>query len=286
MVYEENREFSANSHGIVGPLAEHYVAVTLDYWQIFWGPGSTRPGRFLQKYNFKGIDTAGQVVLSPDGKLISAHRSWKTGKGYGPEELLEYATRYSSGAGRKNRLKLSWFMVDPEYYAIDLGTTNASRYCSATGAMTAARKVRRPLVRVDGMALDLLEEHQEFLERHVRQFWWQKGDKQAAARLIVLDVHNTSGLAKPSELTGACPAGKVPEVLAAIDLSSGVDLDEISRVLDRAWRQYMMKRPSNADNLTFAKENIDAFKQVDAQIRALAREGKLLAPGGRALLDH
>jgi hypothetical protein len=107
VVFEENREFSANSHGIVKPLADHYVAVALDYWQIFWGHNSTRPGRFLQKYNFSGIDTAGQVVLSPEGELISAHRSWKTGKGYRPEELLEYAARFPA-LERKNKLKLSW----------------------------------------------------------------------------------------------------------------------------------------------------------------------------------
>ena len=82
MTFEENREFSADSHKLVKPLSDHYIAVTLDYWQIYWDHNSTKPGRFLTKYGFGGIDTAGQVVLSPSGELISGQRSWKTGKGY------------------------------------------------------------------------------------------------------------------------------------------------------------------------------------------------------------
>lgn len=282
MVFEENREFSADLHGLVKPLSEDYVAVTLDYWQIFWGPGSTKPGRFLRKYGFTGIDTAGQVVLSPAGELLVSGRSWKTGKGFTPSELRGYAAKYPPDPAKVDALRLSWFMIDPAYYRIDLGG-DPKGYCSAVGAATGARKMRRPLVRVEGKALESLENDQEFLRRHLRQFWWQKGDAQGPARLVVLNVHDTPAGNAPSELTGACPVGKVPTVMATIDLSGGVDLDRISPVLDDCWRQYMAERPSNADDLSFARENIAKFKALDAKVRELARDGRLLAPGGRAL---
>jgi hypothetical protein len=264
-------------------LSDHYVAVTLDYWQIFWGNNSTHPGRFLRKYGFTGIDTAGQVVLSPAGELLSGQRSWKTGQGFTPEELTGYAERYPSDPEERDRLRLSWFLIDSEYYKIDLGKADTSRYSSATGAATSARKVRRPLVRVEGAALDLLEEHQGFLQRHVRQFWWQRGDPDKPARLVVLNVHDTPPEAQATELTGNCATGKVPAVMAVVDLTDGVELNGVTRVLDRCWNDYMARRPSNADNLSFAKENIPAFKEMDGRIRELAREGKLLAPGGREL---
>lgn len=264
------------------PLSDDYVAVTLDYWQIYWGPNSTRPGRFLTKYGFKGIDTAGQVVLSPAGELIESGRSWKTGKGFTPKELSGHAARFPADPAKKDALRLSWFLVDPAYYRVDLGG-EADRYCSALGAATGARKMRRPLVRVEGKALDLLENHPEFLRRHVRQFWWQKGSVEGPARLVVLNAHDTAGGNPPTELTGACPVGKVPAVMATIDLSGGVDLERVSPVLDECWRQYMAARPSNADNLTFAKDNVERFKALDARVRQLARDGALLAPGGRPL---
>lgn len=285
MVFEENREFSADLHGLVQPLSESYVAVTLDYWQIFWGPGSTKPGRFLRKYGFTGIDTAGQVVLSPAGELIESGRSWKTGRGFTPQELRGYAARYPADAAKKDALRLSWFLIDPAYYRIDLGG-DPKGYCSAVGAATGARKMRRPLVRVDGAALALLENDQEFLRRHLRQFWWQKGSPDGPARLVVLNAHDTPAGGEPSELTGACPAGKVPTVMATVDLSGGVRPDEVSPVLDECWRRYMSARPSNADNLTFAKDNVERFKALDATVRRLARDGNLLAPGGRPLFPR
>lgn len=283
MTFEENRAFSADAHGIVKPLSDHYVAVTLDYWQIFWGNGSTKPGRFLQKYNFKGIDTAGQVVINPKGELVAGPRSWKTGKGFLPGELIDLARAHPADPGRKNALKLSWFMIDPDYYQVDLGPNNTSGYCSAVGAVTAARKVRRPLARVDGGALEALENHQEFLQRHVRQFWWQKGDAAAPARIVIMNVHETPRDGKATELTGACPPGKVPEVIATVELGNRVELEKVSPALDEAWRVYMTTRPSNAENLTFAKENIGKFKELDSEIRDLAKANKLLAPGGRKL---
>jgi hypothetical protein len=72
--------------------------------------------------------------------------------------------------------------------------------------------------------------------------------------------------------------------MATLGLSRGVDLKQISPTLDECWRKYMAERPSNADNLTFRKEEIANFKTLDAVIRRLAAEHRLLAPGGRALL--
>ena len=143
--------------------------------------------------------------------------------------------------------------------------------------------MRRPLVRVVGKALKLLDDDQAFLRRHVRQFWWQKGSAEGPARLVVLNVHDTPAGAKPTDLTGACPAGKVPTVMATIDLSGGLDLGRVSPLLDECWRQYMSQRPSNADNLSFAKDNIVKFKALDEKVRQLARDRRLLAPGGRPL---
>ncbi|CAN5453689.1 hypothetical protein BH23VER1_BH23VER1_00050 [soil metagenome] len=283
MVFEENRAFSADAYGVVKPLSDHYVAVTLDYWQIFWGENSTRPGRFLSRYGLEGIDTAGQVVLSPSGEMLAAHRSWKTGNGFGPDELAGFASLHPADPEQKDRLRLSWFLIDPAYFEVDLGKEDTGRYTSEVGALTGARKIRRPLVRVEGAALDWLEENQEFLARHVRQFWWQKGSRDKPARLIVLDGHDTPPGEEPTELTVSCPPGKVPAVLAAIDLGDGVDLERVSPILDRAWSDYMAGRPSNADNLTFAKENIPKFKEVDEAVRRLARDGRILAPGGREL---
>lgn len=285
MTFEENREFSRDTHQIVKPLSQNYVGVVLDYWQLFQGNDGTNPARFLRKYGLTRLDTAEHLLLSPTGEKLEGPRSWKNNNGFTAKELADFASRYPAGSKKRNFLRLSWFMVDPDYYRVDLTAKDAdpSQYTSTQGALTGARKVRRPLVRVDGNALSMLEGNQEFLSRHVRQFWWMKGDPNKPARLVVLNSHDVSSNGKATELTGACPPGRVPVVMATIDLSKGVDLAKISPVLDGAWRQYMMKRPSNADNLTFAKENINDFKAVDAHIRGLAKEGKLLAPGGRKL---
>ena len=292
MTFEENREFSADLHGMVKPLSKRYVGVVLDYWQIFMGNGSTQPGPFLSAYGFEGIDTSGQVILSPAGELLAAHRSWKTGNGFTAKELRDFAGRFrvedaGENAGEE-RLKLSWFLVDPHYFQLDMGgpDKNPSGYTSAGGAVVEARRKRRPLARADGEALEILEDHQEFLRRHVRQFWWHKGDPDAPARLVVLDTWDFPEDAVATELTGRCSPGRVPGVMATVDLAAGLDLERVSPALDECWRAFMEKRPSNADNLTFAKDNVAKFKQVDELIRKLARAGRLLAPGGRRLVPR
>jgi hypothetical protein len=102
---------------------------------------------------------------------------------------------------------------------------------------------------------------------------------------VVLNPHDLDPRAKADSLTGACSSGKVPAVLAALDLSRGLDLEKVSPVLDECWRRYMAGRPSNAGNLTFARDRIPSFKAVDEGIRELARRRELLAPGGRRLMD-
>jgi hypothetical protein len=271
-------------HGLVEPLSESYVAVKLDYWQIFEGNNSTQPGPFMRRYGFKGIDAAAQVVLDPSGNLITAHRSWKNGNGMTRDELTDIAAKHRRKPDGQEVLRLSWFLIDPFYYQQDLGDNSGilPRYCSANGGVTEARKIRRPLIRVDGAALQMLETHQEFLTRHLRQFWWQKGAVNAPARLIVLNPYDVSDAA-PNELIGDCRQGRTPSVMAVIDLTAGVDLEQMSPTLDECWRRFMAKRPSNADNLTFRKEQIPVFKSVDAHIASLAEKGLLFAPGGREL---
>ena len=276
---------------MVKPLAEHFIGVRLDYWQLYEGQDKTKPGRFLRKMGLTGLDTADQVIVSPNGKRVDGPRSWKNRHGFTESELRAIARKYPGNPDTKNLLRLSWFLLDPVPFRVDLGDKEPDSralpdhgFTSPEGAVAEARKARRPLVRVDGAALQMLEGNQEFLRRHLRQFWWQKGDPKAPARLVVLNSHGIAAPgAKATALTGACPPGRVPTVMATVDLKGGPDLARISPVLDRCWRDYMAARPSNADNLTFAQENVPAFKEVDQTIRRLAGQGRLLAPGGRPL---
>ena len=155
---------------------------------------------------------------------------------------------------------------------------------STDSAVQAARRVRRPLVRVDGPALERLERHQPFLARHVRQFWWQQGKPKGPSRLVVLDVHDIDPRGRQRKLVGRSTTAQVPRVLANIKVSRRFELDDVSAVLDAAWRAYMERRPSNARNLTFGRELVPQFEAVDEEVRRLARSGRLLAPGGRKLL--
>lgn len=264
------------------------MGVRLDYYQ----QRGARRGDLWRQIG-RGLDTASQIVFDPSGNIITAHRSWKNGNGLEPRELLDIAAHHpgrsepdESGMPRRDLLRLSWFLVDPEAYARDVIDIGAAKLMTRDDApLIEARKVRRPLARVEGAALGLLEEHQEFLKRHVRQFWWQKGRADGPSRIVLLDCHDC-GKTEPSELTGkGCSKERVPRVLGAVEIREGFDLGTVSPALDAAWRDYMTRRPSNASNLTFAKDQIPVFEKVDERIRDLAREGKLLAPGGRKLLE-
>jgi hypothetical protein len=74
--------------------------------------------------------------------------------------------------------------------------------------------------------------------------------------------------------------------LADVDLTDPERMDQLSAQLDECWRAYMEDRPANADNLTFARDNIGRFKDIDSEIRRLARDRQLMAPGGRALFSR
>jgi hypothetical protein len=277
---EENREFSLDGHRLVKPLADHFIGVRLDYFQ----QRGAWKGEFWKRMG-NGFDTADQAILAADRAVVDGHRCWKNNKGFRPAELLEIARKHAGEPAKKDLLRLSWFLLDPARYREDSMDEGANqRASSAEFALVEARKVRRPLARVDGPALALLEEDQAFLKRHVRQFWWWKGDPAAPPRIVLLHPHRFSGGAKASELTGRLPDGKVPDVLDTIELTGASDLASAGVRLDEAWRKYMSERPSNADNLTFGKDLIPRFKAVDEVIRKLAADGSLLAPGGRPLL--
>ena len=78
MTWEENREFSANQHGIVKTLAQHYVGVGLEYWQLVGKAQSKEPGPFLRKHGVSGLDTSGQFIVSPAGERVGKPgRCWK-----------------------------------------------------------------------------------------------------------------------------------------------------------------------------------------------------------------
>lgn len=51
--------------------------------------------------------------------------------------------------------------------------------------------------------------------------------------------------------------------MATIDLWGGIDLGRVSPALNACWRRYMADRPSNANNLTFARENVEKFEALD-----------------------
>ncbi len=260
------------------PIGDHYVAVRLEFYQ-------------LQGRKIKG-DTAECYVFDPGGNRLATNRCWKNGKGLTPKELEDFAALSPAPADKKNALRLSWFLMDPAYYRKDVSDDGAfQRYRSPERPLGEARKARRPLIRVDGPALDALENHQEFLARHVRQYWWTKGDPQAPARLVVLNSNDFPPGARADEITGKVRDGRVPAVLAVIDLSAGVDLARVSPILDEGWRKYMTGRPPNnisihRKNPNYSREYEERFERMEETIRQLARDGRLLAPGGRPLLKE
>jgi hypothetical protein len=260
----------------VKPIGDHFVGVRLEYYQL--------QGRKIQG------DTAECYLYDPAGGRLAGNRCWKNGRGFTPQELLEVAAKHPSDPARRNALRLSWFLMDPEYYRKDVTDDGAyQRYRSPERPLGEARKARRPLLRVDGPALEALESHPEFLERHVRQFWWTKGDPKAPARLVVVNSNDFPPGAKADEITGKYRDGRVPAVLAVVDLSAGVDLAKVSPVLDESWRKYMAGRPPNnisihRENPNYSKRYEERFERMEETIRQLAREGRLLAPGGRPLL--
>lgn len=259
------------------PLADRYVGVRLEFYQ--------QKGRKI-----KG-DTADCYVFDPQGNRLAGNRCWKNRNGFTPRELVEFAEKHPADPKAKDALKLSWFLMDPACYRKDVTDDGAyARYLLADRAIGEARKARRPLVRVDGPALEALENHREFLARHVRQFWWAKGDPKAPARLVVLNSNEFPPGAKSDDITGKFRRDlKVPAVLAVVGLEGGVDLDKISPVLDECWRKYMSARPPNnisihRHNPNYSKEYEEQFERMEEAIRQLAREGRLLAPGGRPLM--
>lgn len=293
MTWEENWEFCQNRHGMVKPLSENYVCVGLGYYQIKTdSPTHGAPGPFYRKHNIGGADTAGQFVISPDLKLIGGEgRCWKGGKGITADELNRWAGQHPADSKKKNTLRLSWFMMDPAYYRKDVVDDGPyGNITSATGMMEEARQRRRPICRVDGAALTVLENHQEFLSRHVRQYWWEKGDPNGPARLVVLNPHDIRKDAPPNELTGKVRSDRVPTVMGVIDLSGGLSLEKVSPGLDECWRQYMAKRPDNywhhyKSQPSYPIAWYQSYDNVDATIRKLAESGQLLAPGGRPLFS-
>jgi len=289
MTWEENSEFSQNLHGMVKPLSDHYVGVGLDYWQMRDKDGKG-DGPLQRKVGAGHMDTAGQFIVSPKGELLGGSgRCWKNSCGYPPRELEEYAARYPVEARKRGTLKLSWFLMDPAYYRKDVESDGAcERFCTFEGAVTQARERRRPLVRVDGPAPDTLEDSQEFLLRHVRQFWWLKGDPKAAPRLVIFNTSEFTDARNAHELSKMCGGGQYPSVLAVVDLAGGLDLGKVSPTLDESWRRYMTRRPENithhSRNSSYRKETEVAYLKVDSLINRLAEQGKLLAPGGRELI--
>jgi hypothetical protein len=256
----------------VKPLADRYVGVRLEYYQL--------QGRKIQG------DTAECYVFTPSGERVASNRCWKNRKGLTAKELLDLAEK-RSGQGERDALRLSWFLMDPEWYRRDVTDDAAvQRYRSPDRPLGEARKARRPLVRVDGKALESLESHRDFLARHVRQFWWAKGDPSGPARLVVMNSNEFPADAKADERTG--PMRRVPSVMAVIDLSAGVDLEKLTPALDECWRKYMAGRPPNnisihRANPNYTKAYEERYERLEETIRQLARDGKLPAPGGRPL---
>jgi hypothetical protein len=258
MIHEENRAFVQDLFGMVKPLSERYVGVRLDY--------------YAQREAWKGElwkrlggawGMACQVVLTADRKILAQGRCHKNGNGLTPRELTDFAP-----PPRKSALRLSWFLMDPACFAEDATDAGArQRFATPENQVQEARRQRKPLCRVDGAALSALEADDAFLERHVRQFVWAKGDPKGPARLTVFDPHDVKA-DQTAAVLGEFALGE-PKTLAA--------------GLDGCWRKYMERRPSNVDFMTFAEDIKPACRAADEAIRKLAASGKLLAPGGRPL---
>jgi hypothetical protein len=260
MIHEENRAFVQDLFGMVKPLADRYVGVRLDY--------------YAQREAWKGELWKGlggawgmacQAVVGPDRRILVQGRCHKNGNGLTPKELLELA----GPPGRKSAFRLSWFLMDADFFREDATDPGArERFAKPENQVQEARRQRKPLCRVDGAALAALEADAEFLERHARQFVWAKGDPKGPARLSVYDPHELG-------------PDKSPALLGELALS---DSKALGAALDACWRKYMARRPSNVDFMTFAEDVKPKCRETDEAIRKLAASGKLLAPGGRALL--
>jgi hypothetical protein len=205
------------------------------------------------------IPTQGdQVLLDPQGKPIPGIEP--RGKRYDIPTFIGLLDRvlkeYPADPKQKDNLKLSWFFWNPR----DQGLPGHF------DAEAISRLDRKPVLTVSGSGIPTWMDSPAFLRKHLRQFIWTRGPSEGEPRLSVRQIEP-----QPKELASFSLAPIRPE--------------QVSRILDRAWLDYMKERPIVArgyiDNPhgRWLKSVMERAYQEELMVREQAMAGTLKPPG-------
>jgi hypothetical protein len=246
-------------------LRDGFIGLRFD-----WEQGN----HYRERFGFI-LGTGDQMLLDPAGSPIR-HGA---GGGEGRKSLIhgrhgrdttaavldEVTARFPPRAGPPE-LEIEWFLW-PSFPS----RGGKGRYPVPAEAI--AGFARMPIAVIDGPIPAPLEDP-AFLRRHVRQFIWVRGKKDAPGRITIRRVED--GL-KPGLATG----------LAAIDPAL-VDSEAFGRALDAAWLEYMKDRPYTARGYLenphgrWMRGQRDQMLSEEEAVRTGARNGTLLPPGRTA----
>lgn len=213
----------------------------------------------MQKHKdrWKPATQGNQVLLDPKGNYLAGTKPG--GERYALPDLIRHLDRalqlHPPKPERKNDLRLSWFLWNPKKQG----------YPGSFGAESVCKLDRKPLLTLSGSIPDWLQSP-VFLRKHLRQFIWTQAAEDGPPRLTVRQL-------KPEA-----------KELASLDLSA-LTPEEASRLLDRAWLEYMKVRPFVArgyiDNPhgRWLKQTMEAVHQEELRVREAALKGTLKSPG-------
>ena len=236
-------------------LANGFIALRLD-----WEQGN----HFKERFGFIP-GTGDQLLLDPDGKLIPPPKAGA--KVYGRHGCDITADILDAlAATNANTLRMDWF-----WWPSNASRRIGGRYPVAHTAI--AGYARLPLAFVEGPIPGALN-HPDFLQWHIRQFIWVRGETNAKSRIRIERVKD--GL-KPG----------LPKTLALIDPAAMSTL-ALGHELDRAWLTYMAERPFVARGYLenphggWMRSVKDQMISEETEIRRRAVAGDLLPPGRKA----
>jgi hypothetical protein len=234
------------SHPEVNRRLREFVCVRLDHEQMQ-----------RLKDQLKVPTQGNQVLFNSLGQYIPG--TDPRGKRYEVEEFVELLDRtlaeHRVESPQSDELRLKWFFWNPE----DQGLP---RYF---GAESICRLDRKPLLTLDGPPPDWLDEPQ-FLRKHLRQFIWKRGERDAGPRLTIVQL-------EPRR-----------RELASVDLE-GISPEGLGEILDRAWIEYMQERPMTArgyfDNPhgNWLRRVMERAHDEELRLRRQAEQGVLAPPG-------